>query len=142
MIATTAVDGIRDTTDKSPPMNGATDTSADRSPELISTPYKLYNNNTSPGNSNCPEQIISHNRTVSTVEVSAIFAIPPGDSSIGSPALDKQSPPTKLGIVLSTEASNSFLPEVDTSVKQSVLDESGASLEHVLMTLKPQNNDM
>jgi hypothetical protein len=97
---------------------------------------------TSLSDSNPPEQTVSNNCTISTIEVSAISAIPPGDSSIDSRALDKQPPPTERSGAVSTEATtNSSPPEVDTSVKRAVLDESGASLEHVLVVLKMQNTD-
>ena len=142
MLATTVIDGVRDTINEFPPTNGATDASTDEPPEPISTPHKPLDNVTSPSDSNPPEQIVSNNRTTSTMEISAISATPSSDRSIGGPSLDEQSPPAELGVAVNTEATTNSPPlEVDASVERSVLDASGASLERVLASLKTQDTD-
>jgi hypothetical protein len=140
MIATAAVDGVTSATDESPPTNGAADASTDESPEPSSTPNKPPDKTTSPSDSNPPEQSIGNDCTALIAEVSATSVIPPGDSSIGGAPLDEQSPPTKPGVAVNTEAnSHSSPPEVDTSLRRS--DESGTSLERVLVALKTQDTD-
>jgi hypothetical protein len=142
VIATIVIDSIRDTIDESPPTNGTTDTSTDKLLEPILILYILLDNITSLSDSNPPEQIVSNNCTISTIEVSAISTIPPSDKSISSPSLDKQSPLAEPGIAANTEATtNSPLLEVDISVEQLVLDVSSTLLERVLVLLKIQDTD-
>ena len=139
MNATTVVDAVRDIIDESPPTNAAADTSTDGPPGLISASHQPPDNATSPGDSHPPEQTTSNDQAVTTVEAPAISV---GDSSINGPALDEETPPTEPGVAVSTGAiTNSPPPEVHTSVKRLVLDESGASLESVLAALKTQNTE-
>jgi hypothetical protein len=137
--ATTVVDAVRDIIDESPPTNAAADASTDGPPGLISASHQPPDNATSPGDSHPPEQATSNDQAATTVEASAISA---SDSSMNGPALDKETPPTEPGVAVSTGAiTNSPPPEVHTSVKRPVLDESGASLESVLAALKTQNTE-
>ena len=139
MNATTVVDAVRDIIDESPPTNAAADTSTDGPPGLISASHQPPDNATSPGDSHPPEQATSNDQAATTVEASAISV---GDSSTNGPALDEETPPTEPGVAVSTGAfTNSSPPEVHTSVKGPVLDESGASLESVLAALKTQNTE-